>query len=388
MLKRWFDKNKFHKGNVVTLLQSGVEFFSELERMILSANHFIHIQIYIFDDDEIGMHIINLLKKKAAQGVKIFIVVDGYGSEKISKRNIEEMKKVGIKFKVFSPVQKILKFQIGRRLHHKIILVDGKSALIGGINISNRYNGSLDEIAWLDFAVKVEGVVCNDILIVCEDVWRKKMKYFFKNELHPFIHLERKSENISVRLLQNDFVRRNIEISRFYRQSIKNSFESLTIVSSYFLPGNRMRHLLKKASQRGVKIKLLLSSKSDVGLMKHATDYLYPFLLRNGIEIYEWQASVMHGKLMIIDNKFTTVGSYNINTLSDYGSLELNVCVDDVAFSETSTTRINQLISSGCKKIIAEDYIKQHYWWNKLINWLSYQLMRTSLKLLFLLMRK
>ena len=179
MLKRWFDKNKFHKGNVVTLLQSGVEFFSELERMILSANHFIHIQIYIFDDDEIGMHIINLLKKKAAQGVKIFIVVDGYGSEKISKRNIEEMKKVGIKFKVFSPVQKILKFQIGRRLHHKIILVDGKSALIGGINISNRYNGSLDEIAWLDFAVKVEGVVCNDILKVCEDVWRKKMKYFF-----------------------------------------------------------------------------------------------------------------------------------------------------------------------------------------------------------------
>jgi cardiolipin synthase len=195
-------------------------------------------------------------------------------------------------------------------------------------------------------------------------------------------------DDIAIRLLQNDFVRGRVEISRFYRQRIKNARHSLVIVASYFLPGNRMRYLIRKASQRGVSITLLLSGKSDVGLMKQATNFLYPFLLRNGVAVYEWQPSVMHGKLMIVDEQEVTIGSYNMNTLSDYGSLELNIGVTDKPFSQAVKQRIFSLLDEGCIRIGQADYARQHYWWNQVINWISYQLMRTSLKILFLFMRK
>lgn len=387
-MKRWFDRNRYHEGNAVKLLQSGPEFFSELEKVINAAQHFIHVQLYILDDDETGLRIIELLKKAANRGVKIYIIVDGYGSLQLTSHTIKDIQQAGIRFKVFSPVHKLFIFRVGRRLHHKIILVDGVVSLIGGINVAGKYEGYRHHKAWLDFAIKLEGKINKDVLKVCEDVWGKRMKSVFQTVYHQFIKYTGHKDDIKVRLLQNDFARRNIEISRFYRQSIKRSEQSLVIVASYFLPGNRMRYLLRRASLRGVKIKLLLGSVSDVGLTREATNYLYPFLLRNNIEIYEWKESVMHGKLMIVDDKVTTVGSYNINTLSDYGSLELNACVNDVDFALSSKKRIEKLIDEGCVRINKEDYVKQHYWWNQVINWISYQIVRSMFKFFFFLLRK
>ncbi len=387
-MPRWFNKNKFHNGNAVKLLQSGSVFFPELESLIKQAKYFIHIQLYIFDDDETGRRIINLLKKTAQKGILIYIVVDGYGSENFPKSTISEMTQAGIFFKIFSPIHKTLKFRIGRRLHHKIILVDGTAALIGGINIAEKYEGSKTETPWLDFAVKISGPICNDILRICESVFKKKERQKFKKLYHHHIQIKTEEPNVSMRLLQNDWVRKNIEISTFYRHTIKHSTQSLVIVASYFLPGNRMRFLLRKAAERGVKITLLLSGKSDVGLMKHAANYLYPFLLRNNIEVYEWTTSVLHGKIMLVDDRLTTVGSYNINALSDYGSLELNVLIDDIGFNDDTKKNIAKLLNEDCQKINISDYKKQQHVYNQIINWFSYQLARTSFKLLFFFMRK
>jgi cardiolipin synthase len=267
-------------------------------------------------------------------------------------------------------------------------LVDGNTALIGGINIAQKYEGSKLETPWLDFAVKVSGPICSDVLHICESVFKKKERQKFKQLYHHHIKIKAEKQNVSMRLLQNDWVRKNIEISTFYRHSIKHSTQSLVIVASYFLPGNRMRFLLRKAAERGVKITLLLSGKSDVGLMKHAANYLYPFLLRNNIEVYEWKTSVLHGKIMLVDDKLTTVGSYNINALSDYGSLELNVLVDDIKFNMETQNNITQLLKEDCQKINKSDYKKQQHFYQQMINWFSYQLTRTSLKLLFFFMRK
>ncbi|MFI5221755.1 MAG: phosphatidylserine/phosphatidylglycerophosphate/cardiolipin synthase family protein [Bacteroidia bacterium] len=387
-MNRWFDRHNFHHGNSIKLLQSGNEFFDELYELIKSAQKFIHIQLYIFEHDETGQHCIKLLKEAAGRGVKIFIVVDAYGSQNLHQSVISELEGSGIYFKKFSPFHRSIRLRIGRRLHHKIVLMDGKTALIGGINISRRYHGDLKHQPWLDFAARVDGPVCRDGLKVCESMWRRKMKHFFFREYHHELKIEKNRTGVPVRILQNDWKQRNIEISRFYRQSIKRSKTSLFIVASYFLPGNRMRYLLRKASQRGVKIHLLLSNESDVGLMKFATGFLYPFLIRNNIEIFEWKRSVMHGKLMIVDESLTTIGSYNMNTLSDYGSIELNLLADDVNFSKEVLKKLQALTEEGCEKIIASNYTRHHYWWNQVINWMSYQLVRNALRVLNFFIRR
>jgi cardiolipin synthase len=386
-MNRWFDKNKYHNGNAVKFLQSGKEYFDELEVLISSSKIFIHIQTYIFEDDETGKKIISSLIEAAKRGVRVFIVVDAYGSANLSKGAIHELRKEGILVKKFSPIHPSFGFRIGRRLHHKIVLVDGNSSLIGGINIAHKYEGSAKELPWLDFAARVDGPVNKDVRKICEEVWGAKRRRLFRKSYYHMLYSAYHKENLSVRLLQNDWVRRKIELSRFYRQSIKNAQYSVVIVASYFIPGNRMRYLLRKASERGVKVTLLLSSMSDVGLARQATNYLYPFLLRNNIEIYLWEPSILHGKLIIVDNQYTSIGSYNMNALSDYGSLELNICVDDAGFARNVQDRFLAYIQQDSLRINQEDYWKQAYWWKQLSNWMSYQLVRTLFKLFFFLMR-
>jgi cardiolipin synthase len=388
-MNRWFDKHKYHNGNAVKFLESGKKYFDELELVIRAAKNFIHIQAYIFENDETGKRIIALLIEAARRGVHVFIVIDSYGSVKLSKIAIRLMRKEGILIKRFSPIHPswAFRFRIGRRLHHKIVLVDGNTSLIGGINIARKYEGNANEVAWLDFAVRVNGPVNKDVRRICEDVWGRKQKRLFKKTYYQALFSTYQNENLPVRLLQNDWVRRRIELSRFYRNSIKNAQHSIVIVASYFIPGNRLRYLLRKASERGVKIILLLSSQSDVGLARHATNYLYPFLLRNNIEIYRWQPSILHGKLIIVDGQYTSIGSYNLNALSDYGSLELNVCVDDHAFASTVQERFDEYIQQNSIRVTREDYHKQDHWFKKLCNWVSYQLVRILFKLFFFLMK-
>ena len=383
-------KNKhshhYSENNDVTYLQSGNDFFNELESLIAEAKYFIHLQTYILDNDIVGSRVIQSLINKVKEGVVVYLILDGYGSGSLSKSFIKNLKEEGIHFKFFSPLHSSLKFKIGRRLHHKILLVDGICALVGGINIAEKYKGNKQVDPWLDFAVKVQGNVCKDILKICEDVWGRKLKKKNKR-MHVSHFIDEHGGEMKVKLLQNDWLRGNIEISTFYRQNIRNAKHSITIVASYFLPGIRILKLLRKAAQRGVRIAFIVPGKSDVGLMKQATNYLYPFFMRHQINVQEWQPSVMHGKLMIVDDEITTIGSYNLNSLSDYGSLELNVCVDDIEFTKMVQGHINSLIKDHCMKINPADYEQQHHWWNQAFNWISYQLIRIALKVVFVFMR-
>lgn len=387
-MKHWFDKHWYSDGNAVNLLLSGTPFFSELESVIRSATHFLHIQMYIFDDDATGRRVIGLLKEARARGVEVFIVVDAYGSDQLSEAAVKEMKAAGIHFKKFTPIHTSFRFRIGRRLHHKIVLADLQAALIGGINIAEKYEGNAEERAWLDFAVKLQGPVCLDVLRICEEVWGKRMKHTYKKKLHALARVEQQPENMHVRLLQNDWVRGRAEISASYRQVLRSADHSLVIVASYFFPGNRLRRLLRKAAQRGVKIRLVLAGMSDVRFIKPAMDYLYPFLLRNHIEVFEWNRSILHGKIMVMDEKWSSVGSYNVNALSDYGSLELNVGIDHPQFAVDMKKQIGLLIAEGCTQVNADDFKKQHYWWNMFIYWVSYQVVRISQRVLFFFMRR
>lgn len=358
-----------------TLVHSGEDYFFRARDIILNAQSVIHIQMYIFENDATGLEIINALKEAAIRNVKIYILLDGYGSYSFPRLIMKELQRLGINIRFFSPFFSSNNFYIGRRLHHKIITADGTIALIGGINISDKYRGTSTENPWLDYAIQIESsktVIQLDQL--CLNIYFKH-KRTHKIKFMPVHYLDKKT---TITVLQNDWLKRNNEIATAYVNSIQKSQKEIVIVGCYFLPGRRFTKVLKKTAKNGVKTKLILSGISDIPLMQRATYHLYTSLLQNNIELYEWNKSVLHGKVAVVDNKWATIGSFNLNHLSSYGSIETNIAIESREFARRLASDLNTIISQ-CEKITLETIKRKSNFFSRIINLLSYQFVRTTL---------
>jgi len=343
--------------NRVTLVRGGKDYFDLLERIINQARTIIHFQMYIFNEDETGNRIITALMNAAKRGVKIFIVLDGYASKNLSKACIGNLRSAGIHFRRFNPIFRSQYFYFGRRLHHKVIVVDAFAGLVGGINITNRYN-DLDKPAWLDWALHAEGEVSLQLNKICADVWNKSV--WGKRYRTRFILPEKSlmpTEICMVRTRVNDWVHGKKQISKTYIEMLKQAQHSVIIMSSYFLPGVLIKKHLSAAARRGVKIKIIAAGASDVQLAKQAERYVYSWLFKNKIEIYEYKKAILHGKLSTYDERFVTVGSYNINNVSAYAAIELNVDVLDTSFAKKTEMVLQKIICEDCVQIMEAEYI-------------------------------
>lgn len=358
----------------ITLVHSGEDYFSRLERIILESKTEIHIQTYIFDYDSTGKKIIAALKVAASRNVKIYILIDGFGSLSFPTEIINELSKIGIELRVFSPFFSANSLYIGRRLHHKIIVSDAKTALIGGINIADKYHGTEKTAPWLDYAVEIndENIaeslqkLCRDIYLKNRIIRRKKIISNYEN-----------GEINSISVLQNDWLKRKNEVFKTYIGKINTAEKEIVILSSYFLPGKRLTNALKKASLKGVKIKLILSGISDVPMARRASCHLYTKLLRYNIELYEWKKSVLHGKIAVIDANWTTIGSFNLNNLSSFASIEMNVAIDSEKFAQDYLVHLNEIMAQ-CERISPETFKVKYGLTSKFSNWVSYWIARTA----------
>lgn len=352
----------------ISLVNSGKDYFSRLEQLILESKSEIHIQTYIFEYDTIGKKIIAALQEAARRNVKIYILLDGFGSFSFPKHILNDLRQNGINIRFFSPLFSMNSLYLGRRLHQKIVVIDSKIILIGGINIAEKYYGTKTGAPWLDFAVQLNNKeiavaasrICLDNYLRKRQIHRKKITSFLNtNEIEM------------VSLLQNDWLKRKTEISDAYVHSIRNAKKEIVIVGSYFLPGRRLIKALKKASENGVKIKLILSGISDLPMARRASCHLYSKLLYNNIELYEWEASILHGKAAVIDGIWTTIGSFNLNNLSSYGGLEMNLGINSLTFSNEFLLNLDQIMSK-CEKITPESLELIDGLPSKFINWVSY----------------
>ena len=191
-----------------------------------------------------------------------------------------------------------------------------------------------------------------------------------------------------LKVLQNNWYRNKIEILKSYRSALRQSREKMIIMASYFLPGRNERRLLRNASRRGVDITIVLSAESDAPMFRRATNFLYRFILRNNIKIFEYLPSNLHAKVATVDGKWSTIGSYNLNHLSDYGSIEMNVNILDKKFTGEFDTVLKELIRKECRQVTFENYNHRKTWLNRLTDWSSYQLIRLLLRIMFLLTSK
>ncbi|MEY4931523.1 MAG: hypothetical protein RI909_2247 [Bacteroidota bacterium] len=362
--------------NPMRLVRSGFEYFDLLAHLIRTAEKIIHLQVYIYEDDETGKLIANELIDAAKRGVKVFVVVDGYASQDLSNEFIHRLESSGVQFRFFNPLLKSKYFYFGRRMHHKILVVDGCKAMVGGINISNNYNDTVENPAWLDWALYVQGEVAARLEYVCEDLRKFEILEVTKT------HLRRKrllltEQPISVRI--NDWVRGKKEVTATYLKMLRNAKSHVTIVSSYLLPGKLLRRNLRAASRRGIKIRLVMTGMSDVVIAKYSERYMYRWLLRNKIEIYEYQKNILHGKMAVCDGQWLTLGSYNVNNISAYASIELNLDVHSPVFARLVEKKIESIIKNECKQITEEEHRSRETLLNQFLERSAYDIFRLLL---------
>ena len=359
----------------IELVHSGEDYFLRLKNLIENAQEEIHLQTYIFENDETGSSIAACLKEAAQRNVKVYVLLDAYGSASLPGSFIQDLIQHGISFRFFSPLFSFNNFYLGRRMHHKILVADGIMALIGGINIAGKYHGNPESEPWLDYAVQLNCPAAEELQTLCRSLFfKKKGLRKIKSVFHP-------ADKALVRIIQNDWLIGKTEVCDAYVNALLHAEKEVVIAGSYFLPGRRMSRALRKACKRGIKITVILAGVSDVPLVRRAATHLYSSFLRHHMELFEWNKSVLHSKAAVADNKWATVGSFNLNSLSCYGSIEMNVEIYSSGFAETLRSDFDKVISQ-CNQITKNTLKKKSGMLNRLVNLISYQIIQVTLTFL------
>jgi len=369
--------------NRVKLVRGGKAYFDQLKQIIARAKESIQLQVYIFAEDETGKEVADALMEAARRGVAVYLMADGYASQHLSGSFIRQLAAAGINFRFFEPLFKSRRYYLGRRLHHKLVVADGRHALVGGINISNSYNDMPGKPAWLDFALYVEGDAANELCVLCWKTWNG-----FAAWTSPApCNRERQPLDIQpgeaslVRMRRNDWVRGKNQVSKTYLEIFRQAASNIIIVSSYFLPGKVLRKNMYLAARRGVKVKIVLAGASDVMIAKQAERYIYRRLLKRGIEIYEYANSVLHGKLAICDDKWLTLGSYNLNNISAFASVELNLDVKDRKFATSVKNIIEGIIDKDCIRVTESYFYSKNHFFRRVWQEICYGFIRLLFRL-------
>lgn len=347
----------FTQHNKVKLIRGGADYFSQIEYIIDRSTYSLHLQTYIFDEDETGTRVAEALIRAAGRGVLVYVLLDGYASQNLSKNFIQRLQQAGTHFAFFEPLLKSQSFYLGRRLHHKVIVADAHLCMAAGINISNRYNDMGSAAAWLDWAVYAEGEVAGQLHNVCNRMWNRSVLRKRSKAIRP-PRFTTPTEICPVRIRRNDWVFKKTEITQSYRELLQKAQSQVTIMTSYFWPS---RHLLRRmavAVRRGVKVRLILTGVADVPFSKYAERFLYAWLFRHKIEIYEYQRNVLHGKIAVCDNEWVTAGSYNVNNISALASVELNLDIKSTAIATEVNDKLEQIIANDCRLITEADFKK------------------------------
>lgn len=367
-------------GQRVQLIKGGRDYFDLLLQLIRNAKYTIHLQTYIYDDDETGREVSEALKEAVKRKVKVYLMVDGYASQVMSQHFIDSLRGDGIQFRFFQPLIKSRYFYFGRRLHHKIFVADAQYALVGGINITNRYNDMPGHPAWLDFALYTEGYTASELCVLCWKTWNG---FSVKT---PLSSCERDAASAGtdgkvtsgpIKMRRNDWVRNKKEISNTYISMFRHASSHITILCSYFLPGKLIRTLLGRAAARGVKIRVITAGPSDVKMAKHAERWMYDWLLRNNIELYEYQPSVLHAKVAVCDGEWFTIGSYNVNNISAYASIELNLDVHIKELATAAEKLLTDIAANDCRPITLQTHKRTKNIFRQFVRWFSYQFIRS-----------
>ncbi|MEA9357424.1 phospholipase D-like domain-containing protein [Bacteriovorax sp. PP10] len=345
------------KNNHIEFFEDGDHYYEKYLSCIRSATTSIHLQTYIFEIDRIGTKVRDELILAAKRGVEVCVLVDSIGSRNLTPEAEQIFRDGGVKFCRFNGIQFKWLYRWGRRLHHKILLIDYKEAIVGGINVLYAcIPGST--IPQLDFAVYLKGPETVDLAHYCQHIFKKASKS--ETPIKKITDYISVSHGYDVGISVNDWIHGRSKITKQYARMTFEAQESITIINSYFFPRKKFMKQLTEAAARGVRVRLILPRYSDWPSYIMASEYLYEYFLKRGVEIYLWNKSVLHGKLATIDQSWSTIGSFNLNYTSYQQNLEMNVDIYSKEFTMDLNKQIDDYIADGCVKIDPEIF-KERY---------------------------
>ena len=349
--------SKWTPGNRFRLLENGEEFFPRVFEAIASAEREVLLETFILFEDEVGKQLHAALLAAAGRGAEVNVLVNGYGSPNLSPEFVLGLTSAGVRLRAFDPRPRVFGWRtnVFRRMHRKIVVVNGVRSFVGGLNYAIDQMAGSGPAGKQDYAVEIEGPIVGEIRRFVHGALERgppKRRWFHRRAVQRLDGAPPATGTADAMFVTRDNDEHTNDIERHYRVAIRAARQRVVIANAYFFPGYRLLHELRKAARRGVDVRLILQGNPDLPIAKAFTGMLYEDLLRAGVRIHEYCQRPLHGKVALTDDEWSTVGSSNLDPLSLFLNLEANVVIRDRAFNGELGVRLDTLLRQ-CKEVEA-----------------------------------
>ena len=376
----------FSHNNRVTLLMSGQEKFDDMFTAIRQARHSIHLEYFNFRNDSIASLLFNILREKRKEGVEVRALFDGFGNDSnnqpLLKHHIKALRNDSIDIWEFDPIRFPWVNHIWPRDHRKIVVIDGSIAYTGGMNVADYYIKGTEQVGeWRDMHCRIEGGAVNELQLIFSRIWERvtgediwQQKYFKAYTPEKFNYLKPDTTATSgkkmIGIVNREPHTTNDAVRKMYLSSINNAKDSIRIINPYFTLIPSVNKALKNAIDRGVKVEIMISAKSDIPLTPDCVFYNAHKLMKRGAKVWLYQPGFHHSKIMMVDGLFCTVGSTNLDARSLRFDYEENALIIDPC----TTRELDHMFDNDKAKSIMlteEEWDKFRTSWQKFRGWFA-----------------
>ena len=381
---------KFSHNNSVTLLMSGQEKFDDMFQAIRQARSSVHLEYFNFRNDSIASLLFDILAEKAKEGVEVRALFDGFGNDSnnqpLLKRHLKSIRSRGIEIFEFDPVRFPWVNHVLHRDHRKIVVIDGQIAYTGGMNVADYYiNGTKQVGEWRDMHCRIDGDEVNTLQAIFLRIWNKTAKqnihgakYFrgthggdyFKG-LKPDTCCTAGHKTVGI--INREPRTSNKIIRTFYTNAINDAQDSIKLVNPYLTLNHKLKKALRQAVKRGVKVEVMVSAHSDIPLTPDCVFYNVHKLMKHGVNVYIYEPGFHHTKIIMVDGRFCTVGSANLNTRSLRFSYEEKAVIID----RCTTAQLSKMFDRDKTKsflLTPNKWKKFRTPWQKFVGWFAHLL--------------
>lgn len=377
----------FSHNNSVTLLMSGQEKFDDMFQAIRQARSSVHLEYFNFRNDSIASLLFRLLAQKAKEGVEVRALFDGFGNDSnnrpLKRKHLKQMRSVGIEIYEFDPVNFPWVNHVFHRDHRKIVVIDGKIAYTGGMNVADYYiNGTEVVGEWRDMHCRIEGDEVNTLQKIFLRMWNKVTgqnvygaKYYrgyhgadYITGLKPDTCCTAGKKMVGI--INREPRVTNKVIRKFYTDAINEAKDSIKLVNPYLTLNNTLKRALRNAVKRGVKVEIMVSAHSDIPLTPDCVFYNVHNLMQHGVDVWIYKKGFHHTKIIMVDGRFCTVGSANLNARSLNFDYEENAVIIDPC----TTKELNDMFErdkAESFKLTEETWDEWRTPWQKFVGWFA-----------------
>lgn len=379
----------FTHNNKVTLLTTGQDKFDDMFKAIRQARSSIHLEYFNFRNDSIASELFTLLRAKAKEGVEVRALFDGFGNDSnnrpLREEHVSRLREDGVEIYEFDPIRFPWVNHVFARDHRKIVVIDGSVAYTGGMNVADYYiNGTKQVGEWRDMHCRIEGGAVNQLQMIFVRMWNKvtgqdiwDQKYFRAyfperfDDLAPDTTLTAGRKMVGI--INREPRTSNTIIRTFYENAINGAQDSIKLINPYLTLNRKLKKALRDAVKRGVKVEILVSAHSDIPLTPDCVFYNVHKLMKKGVDVWLYQPGFHHSKIIMVDGRYCTVGSANLNARSLSWDYEENAVIID----SCTTGQLDDMFDNDKLNSI---YLTEETWdefrtpWQKFVGWFAHLL--------------